>query len=89
MNQCRTCLYWDYEHSWIEEIPTEMQFVADCAETRIAHCRRHNPNTYIVPEPDSPKGFKILSLFPVTDVNTVCGDYVEDCNRVRSNVNEN
>ena len=85
---CRTCIFWDSNHSWIEEIPIEMQYVADCTETRIAHCRRRSPNTYVVPESDSQKGFKILSLFPVTDVDTMCGDYIEDANRIRSRVND-
>ena len=84
---CRTCIFWDAEHSWIEEILPELQYVADCAEVRIAHCRHHSPNTYIVPEPDSPRGFKILSLFPVTETTTLCGDYIEDVNRLRSNNN--
>ena len=84
MNQCRTCIYWDHCHSWIDEVPPDLQYVADCAEARVAHCRRHSPNTYIVPEPDSPKGFKILSIFPVTVAGGMCGDYVEDVGRVRS-----
>lgn len=84
MNQCRSCIYWDSEHSWIDEIPLHLQFVADCTECRMAHCRRHCPNTYIVPEPNSPRGFRILSLFPVTVVDGMCGDYVEGVDRVRS-----
>ncbi len=84
---CRTCIYWNSDQSWIEEIPTELQFVANCAEARISHCRRHSPNTYIVPEPDSPKGFKVLSLFPVTAADDMCGDYVEDEDRIRSKAN--
>ncbi len=81
---CKTCIFWDIHHSWIEEVPINLQYVADCAESRVAHCRRHSPTTYIVPEPDSQKGFKILSLFPATVYNTMCGDWVEDVERVRS-----
>lgn len=83
MKQCRTCIYWDYQHSWIEEVPINIQFVAGCTECRIAHCRCHCPSTYIVPEPGSPKGFEILSLFPATVANTMCGDYVEDDGRLQ------
>lgn len=86
MKQCRTCIYWDHQHSWIEEIPPDLQYVADCTESRVAHCRRHCPTTYMVHEPDSPKGFKILSLFPATVANGFCGDYVEDIGRVRSKI---
>ena len=86
---CRTCIFWNSDQSWIEELPLEVQFTAGCTEARISHCRRHSPNTYIVPEPNSPKGFKVLSLFPVTAADDMCGDYVEDGNRIRSKVNDN
>lgn len=78
---CNTCIFWDSEHSWIEEIPLDLQFVADCEESRVAHCRAHSPTTTIVPA-DTPNGFKILSLFPATVHNTLCGEWVEDESRV-------
>lgn len=83
---CKTCIFWDIEHSWIEEVPTELQYIADCAESHVAHCRRHSPMTYVVPEPNSKNGFKILSLFPATAHDAFCGDFVEDGDRVRSRV---
>jgi len=79
---CKTCIFWDANHSWIEEIPIEVQYVADCEQSRVAHCRRHSPSTYVVPEPSKPMGFKILSLFPITSYDTFCGDYVEDESRI-------
>ena len=83
---CKTCIFWDHSHSWIEEVPIEIQYVADCAESRVAHCRRNAPQAFLVPDPDSKKGFKILSIFPATAHDTFCGEYVEDVNRMRSKV---
>lgn len=86
---CLTCIFWDYQHSWLEDVPLDIQYVADCERVRLAHCRCHSPNAFVVPEMRSPNGFKILSLFPATTSDTMCGDYEEDVNRMGSSTNDN